>query len=150
MNVGGLLHRELWSKATSRRIFVGIGIACGLVLVGVLALSVIQKRWLTRGERSAARAALVQIDELENLVQSSDQDFSAKARAVQKSIDLADDAAWTVRDRQIVAELMGYSLKPVIDRHTFRTQMPIKHELDEKLNSSGIKSYRMDLHRVLD
>jgi hypothetical protein len=150
MRIRGLLHRELWSKATSRKILVGIGIVCVLCLVGNMALSVLEKRWLTPGERSAARVALVQIDGLESLVQSSDQDFSAKLRAVQRSIDLADSAAWTARDRHIVAELMGYSLITVIDRRTFRTQKPINHELDEKLNSSGAKSDGRDLHKVLD
>ena len=80
MKVRELLHIDLWSKRTSRKVFVGIGIVFVIVYAGNAALSVVERHWLTPGERSAARAALLQIDELQNLVQSSDQDFSTKAK----------------------------------------------------------------------
>ena len=150
MKIRELLQTEIWSKRTSRKLFVGIGIVFVLFYSGNAALSLIGQHWLTPGERNAAREALLQIDELQNLVQSSDQDFNAKAKMVQQAVDFADKAAWTARDRHIVGELMGYSVLPVIDRYHFRTQKPIKHELNEKLNSSGIKSFRSVLHKELD
>jgi hypothetical protein len=150
MKVREFLQIELWSKRTSWKICIGIGVFWGVVLVAAAAHDAIEQYWLTSGERSEARAALSQIDELQNLVRSSDQDFRAKAKMVQKSIDLADKAAWTSRDRHIVFELRAYFFVPLIDRYTFRKQKPIKHELDEKLNSSGIKSSRMELLKELN
>jgi hypothetical protein len=38
----------------------------------------------------------------------------------------------------------------VIDRHTIRTRIPMQHDLNEKLNSSGVKLSRMELHKELD
>jgi hypothetical protein len=150
MNLREILQIEIFSKSTSRRVFVGIGIVFGLVYVGNAALSVVGHHWLTPRERTAARTALSQIDQLENLVRSSDQDFSAKAKMVQQSVDFADNAARTARDRYVVSELMTYRLVPVIDRYRFKTQKPIQHQLDEKLNSLGVKSSRMELHKELD
>jgi hypothetical protein len=150
MKVHELLQIELWSKRTSWKICIGIGIVVVFAVVGLNAFFAVERYWLTPGERRAARTALAQIDGLQNLDSISDQDFSAKTKLVQQSVDLAHDAAWTIRDKQIVAELMRYSLATVIDRRSIRMRMSVQHQLDEKLNSSGIKLYGMELHKALD
>jgi hypothetical protein len=62
MKIRELLQTELWSKRTSRRILVGIGI----LVVGFFFWCAIEQYVLTPGERSAARAALVKVDELQD------------------------------------------------------------------------------------
>ena len=62
MKVRELFQIELWSKITSRKICIGIGI----VIVGLFSWCEVEKYWLTPGERDAGWTALAQIEELEN------------------------------------------------------------------------------------
>jgi hypothetical protein len=95
MKVRELLQIELWSKITSRKICIGIGI----VIVGLFSWCEVEKYWLTPGERDAGWTALAQIEELEKLqIDTSDKSIdldwvpkydAAQRRARVESLDCA-------------------------------------------------------------
>jgi hypothetical protein len=104
MKVRELLQTELWSKRTTRKILVGFAI----VVVGFGVVFTVEVKWLTPGERVAAKQALASLDVLQNL-NSGDEDFLKRTTQVHALIDVADQAAWTLRDDRIVTALRAYS-----------------------------------------
>jgi hypothetical protein len=108
MKVRELLQIELWSKRTSRRILVGFGIVFGLVAVGLGVLFAIERYWLTRGERNAAKVALVQIEALQSCVSCGDQEFDARDKQVEQSVEIASQAGLTDRDEGVSRSLLVY------------------------------------------
>jgi hypothetical protein len=158
MKVRELLQTELWSKRTSRKIFVGFGI----VIVLLCAWYALERYWLTPGERNAARAALVQIDGLQDFVSLSDQDFDARKKQAEEMIDAAKQAAVTQRDELLALQLDGYLSLTEADREEVRDALIMweRHlpvggsttEFGKKLNLSGteIRSFtRLELHGAL-
>lgn len=107
MTLRELLQIELWSKGT-RKMLVVFGCAIGIVLVALVSWRVVDRLWITRGERNAAKSALVQLDALQDSGVLSDMDFAARAKQAEGSVNVAEQAARTTRDRFIVAELMNY------------------------------------------
>jgi hypothetical protein len=159
MNVRELLQIEIWSKRTTRKICIGIGI----VFVGFVSWVSVEQQWLTPGERSAARAALVQIDALQNLSSISDEDFKARAKQAEGKVETAKRAAWTSRDKIIYSVLYAYvsGIELQRDRVQVRKLEEQRHillsnsdrEFEEKLDSSGKEGtqfVRSVLHRALD
>jgi len=104
MNLRELLKTELWSKRTSRKILVWLGI----VIAGFFVCCAIEQYWTTPGEHKAARAALAQIDALQNLEFVSDEDFSARDKQAERQVDIARNAAWTERDKILAMDLSAY------------------------------------------
>jgi hypothetical protein len=107
MNVRELLRYEIWSKRTTRKILVWSGTFLGFVVALLTIWILVERHWLTPGERRAGKAALAQVGELENFESMSAQDFDAKSYRAQILINDADKSAWTWRDRAVV-ESLGY------------------------------------------
>ena len=105
MKIPELLQIELWSKRTSRRLFVGIGIVFVVAFVGVGALSAIGKHWLTPGERKAAKIALQQIEELPKGNSASYDELFAMHKTERKAIAIAEAEAVTEKDHTTVMQL---------------------------------------------
>ena len=163
MSIRELLQTEVWGKRTSRKILVWFGVVVAVVVVGYVLWGALSWHWLTPGERNAARAALVQLDALQNSGSLNNEEFSARAKQAERGMDNAFRAAWTTRDRMIVGKLMGYQLDIVVKRMQMRRQaLPEQRKTpltdsDRKLNelmiASGINvngSDRLELHKVLD
>ena len=158
MKTRELLQIELWSKRTTRKILVGLGI----VYLGVVAWFAVDRYWLTPGERSAGRAALVQIDELQNFGSDGIEDFAVRARQAKEKLEAAQQAAWTMRDKAVATGLTAYLSLTLIDqemqrrqsiqpRHAFQT--PADDAIAQGIVSSGKKaslSIRLELHNALD
>jgi hypothetical protein len=163
MNIREVLQTEVWSKETSRKILLGLGIVVGLYVVGFKGWQQVELRWLTSGERNAARVALQQIDALQDSASLSDEDFSVKSKQASKGMDAAQQAARTTRDKLVVAKLMDYQLGIVVRRLKVRKQKQSQQRMtsltdsDRKLNGL-IESSRIDvngndglaLHKELD
>jgi hypothetical protein len=108
MKVRKLLRYEIWSKETSRKILVGIGIIF-VSLIGVLYGGYeIDLHWLTRAERSAAKIALVQIDGLEDSGPMTLEEFETRSKQVEASVSAADRAARTLKDQLVEMQLGLY------------------------------------------
>ncbi len=117
MKIRELLHREIWSKRTSWKICVGIGVFWGVVLIAVAAHDAIQQYWLSPGERRAARTALMQIDALQDVGAVSDQDFDASEKQVEQRVKIASNAAWTMRDSEVSWALSACLLATRMERN---------------------------------
>ena len=159
MKIRELLQTEIWSKRTSRRILVGIGI----LAVGFLCWCAIEQYVLTPGERSAARAALVQVDELQDFATPSDEDFNARTKQAEEKVELAKRAASTARDKNVAVDLEAYLGLTSIDREEMRRQKSMQQadsplvrrdqEFELKMETAGKKArliVRLELHRALD
>ena len=108
MTIRELLQIEIWSKRTSRKIFIGLGIVVVLLVVGFVVLNALDERWITPPERKAGRAALAQIEALQNFDRMSDSEYDAGALQAKQKIDTAGQAAWTSQDKRIAFLLLGY------------------------------------------
>ncbi len=109
MSVRQLLQTEIWSNRTTRRMLVWSGTLLGFVIAVLAILILVERYWLTSGEQRAGRAALAQIDGLENFESMSVWEFDAKSYKAQALIDDAKKSAWTWRDKG-VAESLSYYL----------------------------------------
>jgi len=108
MNFREFFRYEIGHKRTTRKIVVALGFALGIVAVGLMSWTAIDRLWISPGERNAARKALFQLDALQNQGVLSDIDFVARAKQIEGRVDAAEKAAWTTKDRSIVAKLMKY------------------------------------------
>ncbi|MGD1063981.1 MAG: hypothetical protein ABR860_12035 [Terracidiphilus sp.] len=112
MTIRELLQIELWSKRTTRKILVGIGI----VVAGYFAWAAVDEHWISPGEHRAGSEALVQIETLRKIDPEKDKDFELGVQQVRQKIEAAKKAAWTTRDTFLALDLSGYLLMTEIDR----------------------------------
>jgi hypothetical protein len=113
MKIRELLQVEVWSKRTSWKIVVIGAIVLGVAWVGIDVWYTVQRNWLTSRERSAASVALASIDELHASKGLSDALFKEKQHRAKAQIDVATQAARTLRDQEISMELKMYFLDTV-------------------------------------
>jgi apolipoprotein N-acyltransferase len=163
MSVRELLQTEIWSKRTSRKIWVGIGIVFGIAAVGFGTLYLVERHWLTSGEREAGKAALVQIDALQNFDLISDEDFDARAKQAEEKVEAAKQAALTIRDERVADILYVYvsgieteqgdvKLRKLMQQKRIATT-GAQQELADSISSSGkevTQFARSVLHKALD
>src|SRR5580704_576916 len=112
MKIRELLQIELWSKRTTWKILVGIGI----VVAGYFAWAAVDEHWISPGEHRAGREALVQIETLKKIDPEKDKDFELGVQRAKQRIETAKNAAWTARDTFLTLDLSGYLLMTEIDR----------------------------------
>jgi len=105
MKIRELLQVQIWSKRTSRGIFIGFG----FVLVVVAPLFLMSAFWLTPVERKAAIDAVSQIDSLQIVVLGdSNDDFVLKRHHAEESVKAAERVALTERDQRMSLLLSSY------------------------------------------
>ncbi|MGD0444936.1 MAG: hypothetical protein ABSA39_13465 [Edaphobacter sp.] len=150
MTVREVLQIEIWSKRTSRKILIGLGIVVVLLVVGFVVLNTLDERWITPPERRAGRAALAQIEVLQNSDQLSDSEYDAGALQAKHKIDTAEQAAWTAQDQRIAAMLLGYFVSSDEKRSHRKLKLPPERPEDEALNKQAFQFIRSVLHRALD
>jgi len=171
MGIREVLQTEIWSKETSRKIlariwkaFRVVGIGVGVVLAGFFLFAFSWAHWLTASERSKGRMALVQVDELQNFVGASDEEFDSRLTLAKLKIQEASFAAATGKDTQ-VADLL-YIYMEGIQNLRFEKKMherwksphdyvPSKElqesaEKNEELERDEIKTLKGMLHESLD
>ena len=162
MKIRELLRQEIWSKASSQKIFVAFGILIFVVVLGGYSVIGISEHWLTPCERTAARMALAELDSPRQSGSLSNKDFSARTKLAEGSVDEASGAARTRRDRKIVADLMAYQLDIVVTRVLTERHGLFEHrnigivdgeqKLSGMMKLSGMNenSDRLKLHKELD
>jgi len=167
MKIRELLQTEIWSKGTTRRIFVVLGIIFGIGLVSSFLLYEYETRRLTQGERDSARAALAQIEWLRECGSCSYEDFQARDIQVKRAVEWADVSSSTYRDSTVVWALRGYQTtaesvyesdyedprieKMIEERHL--PHAPKDPEFEEKRRLSNqklIRFWHLALHKTLD
>src|ERR1700728_1968783 len=108
MKLRELLQFEIWSKKTSRKILVWSGTILGFVIAFLAIWILIEKYWLTPGERRAGKVALVQIDGLQDFKSMSDQDFNSNFHRAEDEVNAARMSAWTWKDKGVAWSLYWY------------------------------------------
>jgi hypothetical protein len=146
MNVRELLQKEVWSKRTSRKVLIGFG----TVVVGFCVWYALDRHWITPSERNAARAALAQIEVLQNSKEMSDAEYDVRVRRAKESVDKAEQAAWTTRDKLIAAALF----LDLAGRDLQRSEQESPHAMSNLLGSLSLEMSRIlfehSLHQALD
>ncbi len=152
------LRTEVWSNRTSRKIIVGFGISLGVVISGFVLWSVVDRNWITPGERSAAKVALGKLDAFQNAGFLNDKEFVVWAKLVVRRVEDAHQAARTTRDRKIVAALMSYQFT-IVANHAFQKKQVLSQQQDSNRKPgqwmqgfalSGIDYDSRELHKALD
>jgi hypothetical protein len=150
MKIRELLQKEIWSKRTSRKILIGFGIVVVLLVVGFVVLNTLDERWITPPERKAGRAALAQIEVLQNFDQMSDSEYDAGALQAKQKIDRAEQTALTAQDKRIALMLLGYFVSTEEKRFHKKFKFPPERPEDEALNRQAFQFIKGVLHKALD
>jgi predicted negative regulator of RcsB-dependent stress response len=100
-----ILQTEIWSRKTSKRVFWGLIFVAVIAIFSWKAWRAYQYYRVTDGERTAARAALQEIDKVRTLKIASYEEFGPKFSNEQKAIAVANAAAVTERDQIIAMQL---------------------------------------------
>jgi hypothetical protein len=108
MNVREILQNVFWSKKALRRILIGFGVVVGVLVVGYRILYEVEWHWVSPGERRTARAALAQIDAIQNVETISRDDFEARESGLKQKLRAARGAGWTNRDIGVYGILDAY------------------------------------------
>jgi hypothetical protein len=150
MTIREILQIEIWSKRTSRKILIGLGIVVFLLVVGFVVLNTLDERWITPPERKAGRVALAQIEALQNFDQMSDSEYDAGALQAKQKIDTAAQAAWTAQDKRIALMLLGYFASTDGKRSNLKLKLPAKRPEEEALDRQVLQFIKGVLHKALD
>ncbi len=157
MKIRELLQTEIWSKRTTWKILVGVGI----VIAGCLAWAAVEEHWISPGEHKAGRQALAQIEALKKIDPEKDKDFELGVQQAKRKIETAKKAAWTTRDTFLTLDLSMYLLMTEVDRKSpgIREKLLQGKALDsgqrlfEKLKSTSAElnaQLSVRLHKELD
>jgi hypothetical protein len=164
MKVRELLRYELWSKGTTRKILASFGIVVGLLILGFFVWYEIEIRWLTTGERNAARAALLQVDALESGNPATFEELQIQSERTEDRVKAAETAARTIRDKMVHLQLYWYfSGVDIEQRERFQDRFDQEkhlthlHQNDEEqrkqidsLMRELTEKHRLALHKELD
>ena len=152
------LRTEVWINKTSRKIFAGLGIFLGVVVAGFALRIVIDRNWITPGERSAARIALGKLDAMQDTGYLPTKEFVVWAKLVGKRVDDARQAARATRDKMIVRDLMNFQ-STVVASHAMEEsqvrgqQRDSRREPDQRMQGFALSSIGFDsreLHKALN
>jgi hypothetical protein len=156
MEIRELLQIGRWSKRTTRRILVGFGAVVGLV-VGFGVLRVVQRYWLTPGERDAGKVALARIDALQKIESIRREDFDERNSGLAEELRTASEEAWTDRDNLVYSQLSLYYLVTESEHRDEKyvqqsdpSTTPSNRELHRKLVKEEERSLSLWLHNQLD
>jgi hypothetical protein len=116
MKIRELLQTEIWNRRTTRKILVGFGIVFGVAAIGLGILYAVEVNWLTAGERNAAKAALTQIDALQDAGPLSDAEFKVRQEQTDAKVKAAQDAAETLKDDSTQETLFWYLAAVELER----------------------------------
>jgi hypothetical protein len=136
MKIRELLQIEILSKRIIRKVLVVFGIAFAVLFLTAGVLYEAEMHWLTPGERSAAKAALVEIDALQNAETMNGEEFDFAEKKARQRFQAARDAARTYRDQEVAAALSTYL---ILTRYRWDAA---RYELEFPVSSSEIDANR--------
>jgi hypothetical protein len=162
MNICELLQTDFWSKRRSRKILTTYGITFAALVLAIIGSYEVELHWLTPGERNASKAALAEVDLLQNAGSMNGKDFDLQEERAQLKFGVARDLIRTRRDKEIVAVLSYYFISSTQpwDQARFDLEYPVssdevdadrKSELKSWISESGSRrQLRALLHKELD
>jgi hypothetical protein len=139
MQVRELLQTEIWSKRTSRRILVVIGI---IAFVG-FSFFEIDGHWISWAERKTARAALTEIDALQSFGSMSEAEYKERLSHAKGTVEAADKAGWTRRDLAVSSLLSAYLSEVEIEKGQVELTNRFKDSKNENLRQMSSSDSQM-------
>ena len=112
MKLREVLQTEIWSKRTSRKLLI----AFAVIVCGFLGWLEADWNWLTPMEVRAGRAALVDVDALQNSSSMTDEEFGVAENRAKQSVQNAIEASWTHRDKFVAYGLGNYLQLTSVER----------------------------------
>jgi hypothetical protein len=163
MSLRALLQTEIWSKRTTRKTLVWSGTFLGFVIAFLTIWILIERYWLTPGERRTGREALIQIDGLQDFNSMSAQDFNLKFHRAENEVNAARMSAWTWQDKGVTEALSLYLETTKTDREEKQARERIEHDFPDlaiREVESGLQTettakkvrllFQTELHALLD
>ena len=162
MKICELLQIEILSKRTIRKILVVFGIAFAVLFLTAGVLYEAEMHRLTPGERSAAKAALVEIDALQNAETMNGEEFDLAEKKARQRFQAARDAQRSYRDLEVGAALSTYFILTTYrwDEARYELEFPVssseidanrKSEIEHRQSNIEMrKRLRSALHKELD
>ena|ERR1017187_516197 len=138
MGIREVLGKEVWSKATSRKILSVAGRILRVVevfLVGFVVWYLVYSIWLTPPERKAGREALAQLDALQHFDGMSEDEYGREYKQAETMVHAAEEATWTGRDRSIAAYLSVYLMFTDIRRQEEQSRIKMSNSNNERIRS---------------
>jgi hypothetical protein len=156
MTLHELFQIELWSKETSRRILGRIwkflkptAVVLGVLVFLLWVVFLIERNWLTSGERNAGRAALARIEELQGLIGCDCGRFRAADQNADAAVHLATEKARTIRDNSVAFNLWMYLSEVESDDRRDRMEALIKSSELERHSNPGLEEEGRNLRTSL-
>ena len=145
----------------SKKSLVRIGMALGIVAAVVGAFAAFENCWLTSSERDAAQSALVAVDGLQTSNLVTDEEFAAKAKQAETSVEIAQETALTVRDQNVAFALARYLGSIEVEQGDIRMQNRAQQADADPVGryvlvqmpadrSAATRSLSLSLHKELD
>ncbi|MGD0914187.1 MAG: hypothetical protein ABR928_20035 [Terracidiphilus sp.] len=131
------------------------GIAAGVLVTLLVVWYEAERHWLTPGERSAAKASLVEIDLLQNAESMNGIEFDSAEKKAQFEFGVARDLVRTRRDEETVALLSLYLISTTSPWDNARSALEDPGASIDGDPKSVLKSWnsgvalRMQLHTLL-
>jgi hypothetical protein len=142
MELRELLQKEIWSKRTSRKIWLVVKRTFRVVevaLVGFVIVYLANSTWLTSPERKAGRVALGKIDALQSFSGMSEEEYVASHKQAEEMVHGAEQAAWTGRDEFIASSLSAYLEFTDIRRQEQKFRDKLSTSKDENLRNRSLQ-----------
>jgi len=142
MTLREFLHIEIWSKETSRKIFIVFGV----IAVAFAVFYEVDMRWTSPRERRTAKEALSQLDTLKAFASNSNDGYEAAHELAKQKVDVALHSTLTSRDIGIASTLSMYlmSIEIVFEDRTANHKMDVKFA-----NSADERMRKMEIERQL-
>jgi hypothetical protein len=143
-----------------------VAVVSGILVLILAVVFSVEWYWLTTAERIAGKAALVQIEKLEQLERDASDGFDSADQQAKASVVVAEQKAWTLRDRRTaeMLELYRWELETGHEYRIRESQLRLiatqrrrswfsNPELERNLRDSQeqvFSSMRSFLHKELD
>jgi len=136
-----------------------------LIVLSVIVF-LIERNWLTNGERKVAKVGLAQVEQLESLLGCNCERFETVDKQAKATVEISNQKAWTLLDHAIASVLSLYLEQVELvqrqdSRETamklFVKQRHLEWYSDPKLNKEShesqvgiFKEFSSALHKKLD
>jgi hypothetical protein len=143
MELRELLQTEIWSKRTSRKIWLVVKRIFRIVEVGVVGFVIwllVSELWLTSPERKIGRVALDKIDALQRFSGMSEEEYGVDYKRAEDMVHTAGQVAWTERDHRVATQLFVYLMFTDMQKQDQENRIKLSNSKDERLRNWSLQS----------
>jgi hypothetical protein len=153
MTLREFLQVEIWSKKTTRRIYVVFGMAflvLGTILLAIVLWQEVSGHWLMAAERKAGMTALKEVDALQSFAGMSDEQYGTEEKQAATDVQRSDQVARTSRDKDVAELLYVYLSLTNDDREISKFSRPKAGSAGADTGTTIRTLTSTELHRALE